>query len=107
MNVYLKIGSRDTESCELSMETGEDWIDRWEDSSTVAAGNEEIGDGCDDADIWLRSDSWQNLLQGDPPHVVDDLGILHARAWGNVQSRHVPTDVRVADDGENPADGHR
>ena len=89
------------------METGEDWINRGKDRPTVAAGNEEIGDWCDDADIRLWPDSLQSLFQGNSPHVVDDLGILHAWTWGNVQGRHVPTDVRVADDGENPADGHR
>ena len=87
------------------MKAGENGIDCRKDGATVATRNEHVGDGGDDADIGLGLNTLQSLLQSDAD-VVDDLGTLHARAGRDVQCRHVPANVAVTNDGENPANGH-
>ena len=88
------------------MKAREDGVDRGENGAAVASGNQDIGDWSNDANVWLRSDTLKNLIQRHAAHVVNDLSILHACAGSDVQGRHVPADISITDDGENPADGH-
>ena len=80
---YLDTGSSNAEGCNLSMNARENRIDRREDGPTVPTGNEHLGDGGDDADIGLGLNTSQSLLKRDA-NVVDDLGLLHARAGSDV-----------------------
>ena len=104
--VYLQTWSGDTECWDRSMQTGEDRIDCGKNCATVAAGNENIGDRSNDANVGLLPDTLENLFKRDT-HVVEDLRILHGWAGCNVQCRHVPADIGITHDGENPAYGHR
>ena len=88
------------------MKAREDGVDRGENGAAVASGNQDIGDWSNDANVWLRSDTLKNLIQRHAAHVVNDLSILHASAWGNVQGRHIPANVAVTDNCENLAYGH-
>ena len=87
------------------MKARENWIESRKNGATVAAGNENVSDRRDDADVGLGLDNLQSLLKG-ATHVVDDLSTLHASAWGNVQGRHIPANVAVTDNCENLAYGH-
>ena len=61
------------------MKARENWIESRKNGATVAAGNENVSDRRDDADVGLGLDNLQSLLKG-ATHVVDDLSILHASA---------------------------
>ena len=63
---------------ELGGKGRKDWINRGEDGATVAAGDQEVGDGSHDENLGLGSNLLKGAVQVDEASAVNDLGRLHA-----------------------------
>ena len=80
------------------MKVRENWIDGRTDSPTVAAGDDHLGDGSNDADCGLLPHGVERLVNGGDTEVFNDLSLLHALTGGDVQVGHVALDIGIAND---------
>ena len=95
LRTCLKSWTRSAEIEQLRPETEQDGVDRRGDCPAVTAGQNQICQGSNDANLGFGPDFVEGCIEGGRSSVVNDLGVLHGVAGGHVQAGHIPPHVGI------------